>query len=67
MFNDLGDSEGEDVKKEKTPKGERIYKSKGKLDETKLQNKRIQKEAKKAKKINSKKGIIDTTPAIKLE
>lgn len=58
MFNDMGDSEGE--ADEKPQKSEKVYKSKGKLDETKLQNKRIQKEAKKAKKINSKKGIIET-------
>ena len=34
MFNDLGDSEGEG--NEKAQKGEKVYKSKGKLDETKL-------------------------------
>jgi|TARA_B110000305_G_C19257580_1_gene547871 hypothetical protein len=34
MFNDLGDSEGEGA--EKPQKGEKVYKSKGKLDETKL-------------------------------
>jgi hypothetical protein len=36
MFNDLGDSEGEREGAEKPQKGEKVYKSKGKLDETKL-------------------------------
>ena len=47
--------EGKPDKSENKEKPE--YKSKGKLDETKLDNKRKQKQANKAKKINKGKGI----------
>ena len=53
MFEDLdqADSDGDEPKK--------MFKNKGKVDESKLANKRKQKEAKKATKINKQKGIID--------
>ena len=53
MFDDLDQADSEDEK----PKKE--FKNKGKVDESKLANKRKQKEAKKATKINKQMGIID--------
>ena len=53
MFDDLDQADSDDEK----PKKE--FKNKGKVDASKLANKRQQKEAKKATKINKQKGIID--------
>jgi hypothetical protein len=53
MFEDLEKGESDD----ETPK--KMFKNKGKVDESKLANKRKQKEAKKSIKINKTKGIID--------
>lgn len=54
MFDDLDKGESDDEKPKKQQ-----FKNKGKVDESKLANKRKQKEAKKSIKINKQKGIID--------
>lgn len=53
MFDDLDKVESDDEQPKK------MFKNKGKVDESKLANKRKQKEAKKSIKINKQKGIID--------
>ena len=53
MFDDLDKADSDDEKPKK------VFKNKGKVDESKLANKRKQKEAKKSIKINKQKGIID--------
>ena len=53
MFDDLEQADSDDDKPKK------VFKNKGKVDESKLANKRKQKEAKKATKISRQKGIID--------
>lgn len=45
--------------KEEGEKGEKVYKNKNKVDSSKIENKRKQKEAKKNKKINSLKGMLE--------
>ena len=53
MFDDLDKADDDDEQPKK------MFKNKGKVDESKLANKRKQKEAKKSIKINKVKGIID--------
>ena len=63
-FDDLSDNEaGEESKTDHNNNkfGHKKYESKNKVDEEKMQNKRLQKEANKTKKLNSQKGINTLT------